>query len=86
MYCAFKVLANVQKQVGGKIIFLECEDKTKLKSFYQNEFNNFKIYGKRISAKENQTYLQMLRFLQSDKIINYDIKYRMGSDLSDDEV
>lgn len=33
----FEILESVQKQFGGGIAFLECEDKKQLLNFYQNE-------------------------------------------------
>ena len=41
-YC-IEILASVQKQVGGGIAFLECEDKKQLLNFYQNENNRSKF-------------------------------------------
>ena len=60
-YC-IEILASVQKQVGGGIAFLECEDKKQLLNFYQNENNNFRIYGERFSETDNKKYIQLLRF------------------------
>jgi hypothetical protein len=62
MDCAVSILKNVQKQVGGGVVFLECENNDKLLSFYQNEHNKFKIYGERFSDIDNAKYLQLLRF------------------------
>ena len=57
-----EILDGVQKQVGGGIVFLECEDKKSLLDFYQNENNNFRIYGERYSEREKVKYIQLLRF------------------------
>lgn len=62
MDMAITVLQGVQKQVGGGVVFLECEDKPKLLKFYQNEHNNFKVYGERFSEIDNIKYLQLLKF------------------------
>ena len=35
----------VQKEIGGRFVYLECEDTQKLTAFYEK--NNFKIFGKR---------------------------------------
>lgn len=35
----------VQHEVGGRFVYLECEDNPKLVRFYEN--NNFKLFGKR---------------------------------------
>lgn len=60
-YC-FEILESVQKQVGGGIVFLECENKKPLLNFYQNENNRFRIYGERFSKTDKIKYIQMLRF------------------------
>lgn len=60
-YC-FEILEDVQKQVGGGIVFLECEDKKQLLDFYQNENNNFRIYGERFSETDKTKYIQLLKF------------------------
>ena len=59
---AISVLRNVQRQVGGGVVFLECEDKPGLLNFYQNEHNKFKIYGERFSDSDQVRYIQLLRF------------------------
>ncbi len=58
----FEILESVQKQVGGGIVFLECEDKKQLLNFYQNENNNFRVYGERFSETEKTKYIQLLKF------------------------
>ena len=58
----FEILENVQRQVGGGIVFLECEDKAKLLNFYQNDNNRFRVYGERFSETDKKKYLQLLRF------------------------
>lgn len=62
MDLAISVLQNVQRQIGGGVIFLECENKPGLLKFYQNEHNNFKIYGERFSDSDQVKYVQLLRF------------------------
>lgn len=59
---AIEVLRDVQRKIGGGIVFLECENKEKLLKFYQNEHNNFFVYGERKSEIENISYKQLLRF------------------------
>lgn len=57
-------IKEVQKIVGGKFVMLECEDKNKLKEFYEN--NGFVCFGKRnLERDERETnsgeyLLQML--------------------------
>lgn len=42
---AIEKVKLVQKEVGGRFVYLECEDNDKLKNFYRS--NNFKEFGKR---------------------------------------
>ena len=35
----------MQNEVGGRFVYLECEEKEKLIKFYEN--NHFKLFGKR---------------------------------------
>ena len=58
----FETLAEVQHQIGGGVVYLECEDKSKLLEFYQNSRNHFKVFGVRDSESENITYKQLFRF------------------------
>ena len=62
MDCAFDILTRVQHEIGGGVVYLECEDKEKLLSFYQNDQNRFKPFGKRFSSVENVDYIQLFRF------------------------
>ncbi|MBQ9528074.1 MAG: GNAT family acetyltransferase [Fretibacterium sp.] len=55
------VLVNVQRQIGGGIVYLDCEDKAKLIAFYENE--GFKRFDERFSEEDNQRYIQLMRFL-----------------------
>ena len=61
MDMAISILHAVQKQVGGGIVFLECECNDKLLDFYQNENNKFIVYGERFSETDNVTYKQLLK-------------------------
>ena len=54
------VLLDVQRRIGGGIMYLDCEDKEKLREFYEGE--NFKKAGERFSEEDNKKYLQYLRF------------------------
>ena len=54
------VLLDVQRRIGGGIMYLDCEDKEKLKEFYEGE--NFKKSGERFSAEDSKKYLQYIRF------------------------
>lgn len=61
-----KVLA-IQQQIGGKVVYLECEDKPKLIKFYEE--NGFFIFGKReldhdeTDKLEGKYLIQMLKIL-----------------------
>lgn len=59
---AMKILCRVQRDIGGGVIYLECEDKPKLLSFYQNKRNCFRVFGERDSAVDGKHYIQLLRF------------------------
>ena len=56
-------LRLAQYEIGGQVVFLECEDgNRKLKSFYEK--NAFVACGKRTDEVDGITYLQMFRFLK----------------------
>jgi hypothetical protein len=59
MKLAFKVLENVQREIGGGIVYLECEDKPELLSFYQNENNRFTVFDERYSNEDKTKYIQL---------------------------
>lgn len=60
MNFAIDTLKDVQRRVGGGVVFLECEDNDKLLAFYGNENNRFKQYSTR-EAADGKMYLQLLR-------------------------
>jgi hypothetical protein len=68
LYCACKTVKSVQALVGGKFVYLECEDKPRLVDFYKS--NGFVEFGMReLEADERddltQTYLvQLLKYLK----------------------
>ena len=57
----FEVLGCVQKQIGGGIVYLECDDTPKLLTFYQNSNNGFHKFSERYSGREKKKYIQLLR-------------------------
>lgn len=59
---AFEALEKVQKQIGGGVVYLECEDNEHLLEFYQNEYNRFYSFSERFSDTDNTKYIQLLRF------------------------
>lgn len=62
METAMEVLRAVQHQIGGGIVYLECEEIPQLLTFYQNKYNSFRVFDERYSEKENKKYIQLLRF------------------------
>lgn len=58
---------QVQRVIGGKIVYLECEDKPQLIRFYEE--NGFKSFGKRILDRDEtetlsgEYLIQMLKYL-----------------------
>ena len=55
-------IRNIQREIGGKFFYLECEEKEKLIQFYEK--NNFVPFGKRKLDKDETnlegTYLTQL--------------------------
>lgn len=47
------IMADIQHRIGGGIIYLDCEDKQHLKSFYI-EKNHYKIFGERFSNSDSR--------------------------------
>lgn len=62
MDLAFEVLARVQHEIGGGVVFLECEDSPKLLDFYQSEKNGFIPFNERYSISDNTKYVQLFNF------------------------
>ncbi|MDE5778201.1 MAG: GNAT family acetyltransferase [Lachnospiraceae bacterium] len=62
MDLAFEVLERVQHEIGGGVVFLECEDKPKLLDFYQNEKNGFVPFDERYSVSDSTKYIQLFNF------------------------
>lgn len=60
MRLATDVLIKIQRQIGGGIVYLDCEDTENLISFYKSQ--NFKQFDDRFSAEDNQKYIQFMRF------------------------
>ncbi|MBO6229723.1 MAG: N-acetyltransferase [Ruminiclostridium sp.] len=59
---------KVQYIIGGKVVYIECEDKSRLLQFYER--NGFKSFGKRNLDKDERDKLdgeylvQMLKYLE----------------------
>lgn len=60
MNIANDILVNIQRQIGGGIIYLDCEDIENLKRFY--EYEKFQTFGERFSEEDDQKYIQYMRF------------------------
>ena len=60
MRLATGVLISIQRQIGCGIVYLDCEDKEELTSFYKRQ--NFKQFDDRYSTEDNQKYIQFMRF------------------------
>ena len=60
MDIANDILVNIQRQIGGGIIYLDCENIENLKQFYVNE--KFQQFGERFSNEDEQKYIQYMRF------------------------
>lgn len=56
-------LKEVQHEIGGGIVYLECEDKAQLLDFYKNDNNRFVLFGERFDTMENVLYKQLLRVI-----------------------
>lgn len=61
MDSAFDILEKVQHEIGGGVVYLECEEKPTLLDFYQSEKNKFRIFGERYSEKDGVKYIQLLK-------------------------
>ncbi len=62
MDLTFKVLEKIQHEIGGGVVFLECEDKPQLLGFYQNEKNGFMPFNERYSVTDCTKYIQLFNF------------------------
>ena len=57
------VRRKIQRQIGGGVVYLECEDKPKLLSFYQNKENRYQIFGNRYSVRDSVKYIQLMKII-----------------------
>ncbi|MBQ6610386.1 MAG: GNAT family acetyltransferase [Oscillospiraceae bacterium] len=62
MEYAIDILADIQHRIGGGVVYLDAEDRPKLRAFYETEAN-FKLFGKRLSETDGIQYLQYMRLL-----------------------
>lgn len=56
------ILADIQHRIGGGVVYLDAEDRPKLKEFYESKAN-YKSFGERYSDADNIKYMQYMRFL-----------------------
>lgn len=61
MQAVFGILEYIQHQIGGGVVYLECEDKPELLRFYQNERIKFRFFGERYSESDGVKYKQLLK-------------------------
>lgn len=66
MNFAINTLSEIQRQLGGLMVYLEYEEKVPLLRFYQEQ-NGFRLFGERVTERniegENHKLLQLLNFL-----------------------
>lgn len=60
MDITMSVLVAVQHEIGGGVVYLECEDRPQLLFFYENE-QNYRVFGERYSDRDKVKYIQLLR-------------------------
>lgn len=58
-------VATIQHEIGGKIVYLECEDKPKLIEFYSS--NGFVNFGKRLLEKDESDVMDGIYLIQMMK-------------------
>ena len=63
MYFVMEVISSVQNKIGGKMMWLECEeDNLRALQFYAQGDKPFKMFGKR-DSDDGTVYVQMLKLL-----------------------
>ena len=61
MSVANDVLVYIQHQIGGGIVYLDCEDAEGLKQFYARE--HFYKFGERFAEEEAEKFIQYMRLV-----------------------
>ena len=64
---ACDIIADIQLSIGGKIIYIECEDKPKLLSFYER--NGFRKFSERQLDRASKDNIEGDYLLQLLKIL-----------------
>lgn len=65
MAIAYKYIGIAQKNIGGRIVYIECDNNNKLVDFYSR--NSFIAFGERPATEDNadgRIYIQMLRYVK----------------------
>ena len=62
MDCVDAVLEDIQYRIGGSVVYLDCEDKPQLISFYENTAG-YRCISERISNLDQIKYLQYFKFI-----------------------
>ena len=62
MEYAIDILTDIQHRIGGGVVYLDAEDRPKLRAFYETEAD-FKLFGERLSETDGIQYLQYMRLL-----------------------
>lgn len=66
MDTAIDILHSIQYQLGGLMVYLECEEKEPLLHFYQDQ-NGFRMFGERMTEplgnEKSRRLLQLMNFL-----------------------
>ena len=63
MDCVDEVLKRIQHQIGGAIVYLDCEDEEKLITFY-SDVAGYKQISERISERDQTKDLQFYKFIK----------------------
>lgn len=63
MNFTLSILLKVQHDIGGSIVYLDCEENEKLINFYIGAPNLFRPFGNTFSESEETRYIQLLRFI-----------------------
>lgn len=59
----FAILLKVQHDIGGSVVYLDCEENEKLINFYTKEPNLFRAFGDTYSEVDGTKYIQLLKFI-----------------------
>jgi hypothetical protein len=59
---------DIQWEIGGSVVYLECEKKQKLIDFYSSEANHFIQFKERHNDSDGIDYLMMMRILNSKRL------------------